>query len=408
MKHTIRLIAWIAVCVILVNVDFVFAQDWPQWRGTNRDGKVAGFKAPAKWPAEMTQKWKITVGTGDATPALVEGKLYVFTRIDADEVIQCLDAASGKKLWEDKYAAISVTGAPSSHPGPRSSPTVLNGKVITLGVGGVLSCLDKNSGKVLWRNNEFTNALPRFFTGMSPIIADKMCIAHLGGSDQGYIIAIDLDTGKEKWRWSGDGPAYASPILLTVENTKQVVFQAEKNIVSIAVDDGRLLWQVPTPAQQMSFNCASPIVDGQTVFYTGQGSGTKALTVQKQGNGFNVKELWSNNEFGTAFNTPVLKDGLLFGLSNRGKLYCMKAGTGQIAWAGEIAHKNFGALLDAGSVILALTSDPEFIVFKPNGEKYEELARIKVADTPVYAHPVIAGNVIYVKDENTLTMFTIE
>jgi len=408
MKHTNRLIAWIAVCVILVNAEFVFAQDWPQWRGTNRDGKAAGFKAPAKWPAEMTQKWKITVGAGDATPALVEGKLYVFTRIDADEVIQCLDAASGKKLWEDKYAAIAVTGPPSSHPGPRSSPAVSDGKIITLGVGGVLSCLDKNSGKVVWRKDEFTKALPQLFTAMSPIIVDKMCIAHLGGTDQGYIIAFDLDTGKEKWRWSGDGPTYSSPVLLTVENTEQVVFQAEKNIVGIAVDDGRLLWQAQAPARQMSFNAATPIVDGQTVIYTGQGSGTKALTVQKQGNGFNVKELWSNNEYGTTFNTPVLKDGLLFGLSERGRLYCLNAGTGQIAWADGTTHKNFGNILDAGSVLFALTSNPEFIVFKPDGKKYEELARIKIGDAPVYAHPVIAGNVIYVKDENTLTMFTIE
>jgi outer membrane protein assembly factor BamB len=408
MKNTNRLIAWVAICAILVSMNFVFAQDWPQWRGANRDGKVAGFKPPVKWPETLTQKWKITVGAGDATPALVEGKLYVFTRIDADEVIQCLDADSGKKLWEDKYAAQSVSGPPSSHPGPRSSPTVLDGKVITLGVGGVLSCLDRNNGKVVWRKDEFTKSVPRFFTGMSPIIVDKMCIAHLGGSDQGYIIAFDLDTGKEKWRWSSDGPAYASPVLLTVENTKQVVFQTEKNIVSIAIEDGKLLWQVPAPAQQMSFNCATPIVYGQTVIYTGQGNGTKALMVQKQGNNFNIKELWSNNELGTAFNTPVLKDGLIFGLSNRGRLYCINAGTGQTAWADETTHQNFGAILDAGSVIVALTSNPEFIVYKPDGKKYDELARIKVADTPIYAHPVIAGNVIYVKDENALTMFTIE
>lgn len=408
MKHTNRLIVWTAGLAILINVDFVFAQDWPQWRGINRDGKVAGLKAPAKWPAALTQKWKATVGAGDSTPALVEGKIYVFTRIDGDEVIQCLDAASGKKLWEDKYSAQAVTGAAGSHPGPRSSPAVSDGKVITLGVGGVLSCLDRNTGKVVWRNIEFTNVLPRFFTAMSPIIVDRMCIVHLGGADQGYIIALDLDTGKEKWKWSGDGPAYSSPVLFTVDNIKQIIFQTEKYLMSLAVDDGRLLWQIPAPAQQMSFNCATPIVDGQTVYYTGQGSGTKALMVQRQGNNFNVKELWSNNELGTAFNTPVLKDGLLFGLSNRGRLYCMNAGTGQTAWTDEAAHKNFGALLDAGSVIFALTSDPEFIVFKPDGKKYEEIARTKVADTPVYAHPVIAGNAIYVKDENTLTMLTIE
>jgi len=149
-------------------------------------------------------------------------------------------------------------------------------------------------------------------------------------------------------------------------------------------------------------------VDGQTVIYTGQGQGTRAVIVQKQGNDFTVKELWSDEELGTAYNTPVLKDGFLFGLSGRGRLYCMNADTGQIAWTDDTSHKNFGALLGAGSVILALPSESELIVFKPSSKEYEELARIKVADTPVYAHPVIAGNRIYLKDNETLTMWTID
>ena len=104
---------------------------------------------------------------------------------------------------------------------------------------------------------------------------------------------------------------------------------------------------------------------------------------------------WSNPDIAVQFNTPVLKDGFLFGLSKRGRLFCINADTGQTAWADETSHRNFGALLDAGSVILALTSDPDFIVFNPNETKYEEIAQIKVADTPVYTHPVITGNTIY-------------
>jgi outer membrane protein assembly factor BamB len=93
----------VVVCVIVVSAGLVFAEDWPQWRGANRDGKVSGFKAPAKWPKELTKKWKVTVGSGDATPALVGEKLYVFTRQGAEEVTLCLNAGDGKKIWEDKY-----------------------------------------------------------------------------------------------------------------------------------------------------------------------------------------------------------------------------------------------------------------------------------------------------------------
>ena len=306
MRNANRLIGIIVGGVVLIGGSLAFAQDWPQWRGPNRDGKVAGFSAPQIWPKVLTQGWKTTVGLGDATPALVGDRLYVFARQGDDEVTLCLDAGSGKELWRDKYAALAVTGAAASHPGPRSSPTVADGKVVTLGVGGILSCLDAATGKVVWRNDAFPKVVPQFFTAMSPIVVDGMCIAHLGGRDEGAIMAFDLATGDQKWKWDGDGPAYASPVLMTVEGTKQIVGQTEKSVVGVAVADGRLLWQVPSPVQGRFYNSATPIVDGQTVIYTGQGHGTKAVKIEKQAADFAVRELWSNETLGTGFNTPVL------------------------------------------------------------------------------------------------------
>ena len=221
--------------MILISASCVFAQDWPQWRGANRDGKATGYTAPQTWPKALTQKWKVTVGLGDATPALVSDKLYVFARQGEDEVTLCLNPADGKERWQNKYAAQAVTEPAARHPGPRSSPTVAEGKVVTLGVVGILSCLDAATGKEVWRKDEFPKVVPPFFTAMSPIMVDGMCIAHLGGKDQGAIIAFDLAAGNQKWRWAGDGPAYASPVLMTVEGTKQIVVQTEKNIVSVAV-----------------------------------------------------------------------------------------------------------------------------------------------------------------------------
>ncbi|MFC1539737.1 PQQ-binding-like beta-propeller repeat protein [Candidatus Latescibacterota bacterium] len=408
MKTVMRLVIVVSVSAVLFIVNTVSAQDWPQWRGVNRDGRVTDFKAPATWPEELTRKWEVTVGTGDATPALVDGKLYVFTRQGNEEIIRCMDAGSGKVLWENKYTAQSVTGPATSHPGPRSSPTVANERVVTMGVTGILSCLDRNSGKVLWRKEEFANTVPQFYVGMSPAIVDNKCIAHFGGPDSGEIVAFEIDSGKEVWRWNGDGPAYGSPVLVEIDGVRQLVTQTLNNIVSISLTDGALLWQIPTPAQKRFFNSATPIVNGRIVIFSGQGEGTKAVTIQKQGTGFTVQALWNNAELGTGYNTPVLKNGLLYGLSDRGRLYCMNAKTGETVWADETSHKNFGSVLDAGSVILALPSDPELIAFTPSAKGYNELARIKIAETPVYAHPVIAGNMIYVKDEEKLTLWAIE
>jgi outer membrane protein assembly factor BamB len=396
-------------CVILISVSCVFAQDWPQWRGANRDGKVTAFTAPQKWPSELTQKWQTKVGAGDATPALVGSKLYVFTRQGDEEVTLCLNVSDGEEIWRDAYAAQAVTGAARSHPGPRSSPAVAEGKVVTLGVGGVLSCLDAATGKLVWRKNPFPKAWPRFFTAFSPIIVDGMAIAHLGKEGQGLLVASDLATGDAKWRLTDEGPDYGSPVLLTVAGTKQIVTPTEKSIVGISVADGKLLWRLPSVPQRRAYNAATPIVDGQTTYISGAGLGTKAVRVEKQGGAFVAKELWNNPELSVQFNTPVLKDGLLFGLSNRSNLFCINARTGQTAWTDTARHgRGFAAIVDVGSCLLALPDTSELLVFKPDGKEYAELARIKVADTPTYAHPIIAGNRVFIKDQEMVTLFTIE
>jgi outer membrane protein assembly factor BamB len=397
-------------CVFVIIAGTVFADDWPQWRGANRDGKASGFKVPETWPKELTQKWKVTVGEGCATPALVEEKLYVFVRQGDDEVTLCLKADDGKEVWRDKYAAQAVTGAASRHPGPRSSPAVVDGKVVTFGVGGVMSCLDAASGKLIWRKDPFPKVVPRFFTSMSPIIVDGMAIEHFGGAGNGALIAYELAGGNEKWRWGAEGPEYASPVVITVGGTRQIVTLAEKSIVGIGATDGKLLWQLPFVPVRRAYNSATPIVDGATVIYTGAGRGTKAVKIEKQGDGFTTKELWSNADLATQFNTPVLKDGLLFGLSDRNNLFCINAQTGQTAWTDSTARgsRGFGAIVDAGSCLLVLPNDSEMLVFKPSGKQYEELAKIKVAETPTYAYPVIAGNRIFVKDQDSVALLTVE
>src|SRR5213594_1793836 len=142
MKNANRTMTLVLSCLVSTMASGAFAQDWPQWRGPDRDGKASRFTATKTWPKELTQKWKVTVGDGVATPALVGDKLYVFSRQEGNEITRCLDAATGKELWQDKYDALGATGPASSFSGPRSSPSVAGGKVVTVGVRGMVSCLD--------------------------------------------------------------------------------------------------------------------------------------------------------------------------------------------------------------------------------------------------------------------------
>jgi outer membrane protein assembly factor BamB len=393
------------ICAFMAST--ALAQDWPQWRGANRDGKVTGFAVPDAWPKSLAQKWKVTVGLGDSTPALVGDKLYVFAQQDTDQVTLCLDASSGKEIWRDKYPSHgSVTGAPARHgQGPRSSPAVADGKVVTLDFAGVLSCLDATSGKVVWRKDKELPPTPRFLVATSPILVDGMCIVQQGAGEKGGLDAYDLTSGESKWTWTGDGAAYSSPVLAKIGDANQIVAETDKFLNGIDVATGKLLWQTPFAGRGMAYNAATPIIDGNTIYCTGHGS--KAFTIDKQGDAFAATQLWSNDAVGTQFNTPVLSGGNLYGLSSKGNFFCMDAKTGKVLWTDTAKHPAFCAIVDAGSVLIALPPEGELTIIKPSAEKFDMPAKFKVSDNATYAYPVVAGNRIYIKDKDSLTLFLV-
>jgi outer membrane protein assembly factor BamB len=405
MKGIFATVSALAFVTLVVSVA---AQDWPQWRGLNRDARVSGFVAPKSWPTALNQKWKIEVGQSDATPALVGDRLYVFSRQETGEVTQCLDAATGKQIWVDKYSAQPATGAASGHPGPRGSPTVADGKVVTLGVRGTLSCLDAASGKVVWRNNDFPG-WPAFFTSMSPIVVNGLCVAHLGGEETGAVVAYDLDSGAQRWHWAGDAPGYDSPVLMTLPDAKLIVLQTKKKIVALNPADGRLAWQTDFPPKHWAYNTITPVIDGQTLIYTGASRGAVAVKLEMNGDTVTAKPLWNNPDLAPQFASPVLKDGLLYGLSQRGQFYCINAQTGQTAWTETGGNwGGFGSIVDAGSVLMALTPQSHLIVFLPSGKEYTQVASIKVGDHPAYGYPVVAGKRIFIQDQDSVTLWTLE
>jgi outer membrane protein assembly factor BamB len=432
-------------CVALLCAGGAGAQDWPQWRGPNRDAKVTGFEAPKTWPKELTQKWKVTVGDGVASPALVGDKVYVFTREGGDEVVRCLNASDGKDVWKEKYEVPAFNGPDARFLGPRSSPAVADGKVVTLGATGILTCFDAAGGKRLWQKDDFKGFRPEFHAASSPIIADGLCVAQLGGKENGQrngkenggIVAYDLATGNEKWKWTGDVPGYASPVLLNLGGQKVIVAETDGNIVALSAADGKQLWKTPF---KVRYNACTPMVDGQTVIYSGSAGGgmrrggggggggagtsaTKAVKLEKKDNEVAAKDLWTNTDSAVMYDTPVVKNGLIFGISADGKLFCINEESGKTAWSVAIAPAGgggggggrgmmggtagYGSVVDAGSVLFALTPAGELVVFEPSDKEYKEIAKYKVGEG-TYAYPVVSGNRVFIKDKDSLTLWTIE
>jgi outer membrane protein assembly factor BamB len=238
---------------------------------------------------------------------------------------------------------------------------------------------------------------------------DGKCVVFVGA-----LTAYDLASGEVKWEWTGGGTPYGSPVLMTVEGTKQVVTPTTEAVAGISLADGKLLWQGKhggSPKDYQS-NFSTPVIDGQTVIYSVASKGTTAtmaLKIEKKGDGFTAMELWKQKAAAHQYHTPVLKDGLLFGVSSPGRnFFCMDAKTGNVLWTDSTRRGDCGSILNAGSVLLALTSDMDLVAFKPSNKEYAELAKIKVADSPPWSVPIIAGKRVFVKDRDALTLWTIE
>ena len=396
--------------------------DWPQFRGPGRDNKLVGFTAPANWPKELKKDWSVSVGDSVASPALVGDKLYTFTRRGGDEVIACIDAGTGKELWTEKYPAEEIKGGAGGYKGPRGSPAVSDDKVCTFGVTGVLTCLDAKTGKQVWRHE--TKGRPTFYTSVSPTIADGKVILYTGSSGafggkgggkggkgggpagppgKGELVAYDLATGDVKWKLAGEGPGYGSPVVVTLAGVKQVVVISESNLVGAALADGKQLWK--TEFNQGRHQTGTPVIDGDTVILAGS-----AYKIEKKGDEFVATRQW-RDQAPHQYNTPVLKDGIVYGYAGQGRstrIYAQDAKTGKPYWADGAAGGECGSILDAGTVLIALSSDGNLIVFKGGKDDYTEVAKYMVADGGTWAAPVIDGKRIFVKDRDALTLWTIE
>src|SRR6185503_10915706 len=354
------------------------------------------------------------VGLGHASPVESNGKIFVFARQSEDEVLLCLDAATGKEVWRSSQPiSYEMHEAAKGHgKGPKSTPVVSNGIVYTLGISGVLSAHEANTGKLKWRrefSKEYPKTSPWFGTAMSPLVDSGLVIAHVGGHDKGALTAFDAQTGVTKWSNAMDGPAYASPIIVTLAGTRQIVTFVQNSLVGVDFAGGKLLWKLPSKTRyNENINTVIPYKD--TLIFSREGQGMSAIRLTKPGAEIVPEQVWVNKEAELYMSTPVLQGNTLFGMTDlqKGQFFAVDAATGKTIWQSPGRMGENAAILNLGGhVLLMLTNEANLIVQPAASKAYAPLVQYSVATSPTWAHPLVFGRRIIVKDESSLISWSI-
>jgi outer membrane protein assembly factor BamB len=385
-------------------------RDWPQWRGPSRDGTLRAYVEPRSWPERLTQRWKIDVGTGYATPIVVGNRVFAFSRQQENEVMRAIDADSGKIIWETSYpASFKMNPATARHgPGPKSTPTYADGRLFTLGISGIVTAFNAADGKQLWQKPA-PPVEPLFHTAQSALVDRGVVILHVGGHSQGALTAFDPATGAVKWSWNGDGPAYGSPVIADIGGTHQVITFSQNSLVGVDAGNGQLLWSVPFQSRSITNSITPLVYDGRMVIVSGQGKPLTAYTIAKRNDQWSADMTWENPQLSMSFSNAVLVGDAVFSMSamNSGQFFWADARTGKTLWTSSPRQGGNAAIVHAGNLLFVLKDDAELMVARANPGSFEPIKTYTVADSATWPAPSISGDRIYVKDISTLALWTV-
>jgi outer membrane protein assembly factor BamB len=344
---------------------------------------------------------------------VADGRIFVHSRQDPDEVVTSLDLATGKPLWTVRYPSSFNKNkyAAEMSKGPFSTPLVAAGIVYTLGSTAVLSAFDANTGAVKWRKDWSKEIdTSKLFTGtaMSPIIDSGVLIVHVGDDTRGAFRAFDPLTGTEKWSLPGHGPGYASPVVASSGGVRQLITMTDKAVVGIDVANGRQLWEIAFP-DDWNENIVTPAVAGDILIVSGKNRGTFGYLIAKSGAGVAPSQVWHNADVPMYMSSPVVDGGrYVYGFSHRrkGQIFCLDANSGKVTWSTEGRAGANASLQIAGSSLIVLTTEGDLLVARKNPEKYEELHRYKVADSGTWAQPVVLRNGVLVRNADSVVFWS--
>jgi outer membrane protein assembly factor BamB len=374
----------------------VGAGDWPRYRGAENNGISAEKGWSVAWAAEGPKVlWNLSVGTGASSVSVSQGRLFTMGNEGDQDIVHCLDAASGKQLWRHTYPC--PLDRRQFEGGPGATPTVDGNLVYTLSHQGHLFCLDATSGKVIWRKHlikDLGGQRSRWGYACSPLVEGNMLIVDNGGRGASTL-ALNKLNGNVIWRSGDDYAGYASPVVFNLGSVRCVVVFKASTVVGLNVANGQELWRHPWKTSY-DVNAATPIASGNEVFVTsGYGAGCGLVRIITG----RAMEQWRNKAIRAHFNTPVLWNGHIYGVDGNagsGSVVCLDFKTGAEKWRQD--GIGCGSLMLADDKLIVLGETGELIVCKAQPTRFESLASAKVLDGRCWVVPVLANAKLYCRN----------
>ena len=381
------------------------AASWPQWRGPNRDGVSKETGLLKQWPAEgPSLVWKASgAGNGYSSFSIANGKLYTMGLRGNREFVIAFDLATGKEAWSTPHGAAFRNDRGD---GPRGTPTIDGDRLYALGGAGDLSALDARTGKLAWSKNiltEFGGSNIQWGISESPLVIGNKVLVNAGGRGAS-MVALDKSTGAVIWKSQNDEPGYSSAMPLEINGTTQVVFFTASRAVGLDVRDGRLLWEYEKPANNVA-NVATPIIKANRVFISSDyGTGGGVVEIKPDNK---AQEIYFTKDMRNHHSSSVLVGDYLYGFSSS-ILTAMKFDTGEIAWRDRSVGKGSLVYADGNLYCLSENGVVGLVEATPTGYKEKGRFRLPQNSLPTWAHPVVAGGRLYLRDQDTVYAFDVK
>ena len=406
----------------------VWADDWPQWRGVNRDSVLSAAEQVESLPAGvMKRKWSVDIGGGYSGPTVAHGCVYVMDRgpRDASEQIErilCFAASDGSLIWEHSYESKYSVGYTA---GPRASVTIHDGKAFAVGAMGHFHCLDAKTGEVLWSHDlqtEYDIRMPIWGITASPLIYQDLVIQITAGKGDACVVAFEIETGKERWRSIDERAGYSAPVLIRQGDQDVVVCWTGESISGLNPSSGDVFWSIPMLPRNMPIGVPTPVIDDQLIFVSSFYDGSMMIEFDREKP--QAKQLWfrvgesekNTDALHCMISNPVIRGDYIYGVDSYGELRCLEKQTGDRVWESDKAVKrNRWAtvqIIKNGDREILFNEQGQLISASLSPEGYVEHSRAALIaptrlqlnrrDGVTWAHPAIANGHIYVRSDREL------